>query len=364
MTTTKGFTDELQILANYGAIGSKLNDLLPTLLDKVNLHTNFPLRMFATFPTPDAVLNFAPNKVTVGDGSISSVPPANSTLPDHSGGTVNLQTGALTGGTIQTNGGAFTLPTPTASNRFFRMACVYNAATNAIDTNFSAEAATEGALPDPGPLYDVIEGFPMGFVDLESTNGTNPEFKTAASLTNIIENAKIVKFGAAGGGGGGAGTADSAGIWSPASGQEPIEDNENGAKVFLFDPSLGQKLVMFLKAPSGRTVTTRQILAKLNIYSPSTSNNVFLRSTTYLIRPDTEAVSSTANSHVSTNSALTNASPANVLREVELDLTDANGEINSIPVEAGHMLRIELERVSDTDTAEVRVIANSSIIKF
>ncbi len=151
--------------------------------------------------------------------------------------------------------------------------------------------------------------------------------------------------------------------WNPPDGQAPIKGEENGEVVYLFESGLTNKLTAFVKVPAGHE-NTDQITMKIGLYSPSTSNTMLLRTTTYLIRPDTDAVGSVANSHVSTNTALANVSPSEAFREVTLDLTDGSGQINAIAVDGGTLLRIDLERVTDTDTADIRFVPSATELAF
>lgn len=151
--------------------------------------------------------------------------------------------------------------------------------------------------------------------------------------------------------------------WNPGD-VAPVEDVENAEKVWLFEQASAgtQKLVMFLKVPQSY-VAGEQIKLWINLYSPSTSNTILLKSTAYLVRENTDAVSSTTNSHVSTNAALTNAS-ANRLREASLDVTNASGQVNSVAVSAGDLLRVELYRGTDTDTADIRFIPSATEARY
>jgi hypothetical protein len=78
--------------------------------------------------------------------------------------------------------------------------------TGVIVAIFSPEAASVGALADPGTCFET-GGLAIGYIDLECTNASPGRFKTAGSSTNIIENevsgtSRISIFGSGGGGGG------------------------------------------------------------------------------------------------------------------------------------------------------------------
>jgi hypothetical protein len=204
MALTRGRNQHSQQTVALSIVGSAALAKTDEILTSVDSHLNAPLRVFATQPVADAILNIGPSSITTGDGATKSLPPIDDTIQDHAGATINAQTGATTGGTLQTDGAAFALPTATGAGKFFRMAIVYDATNNALNTTFSDEAASEGALPDPGLVFTTLDGVGVAYVDLESTSTT--EFKTAASSTAIVENAKIYRFGSAGAGGGGGST--------------------------------------------------------------------------------------------------------------------------------------------------------------
>lgn len=160
----------------------------------------------------------------------------------------------------------------------------------------------------------------------------------------------------AGGGGG------SAGKWYELSGSAPILEEEFSNEVYKFEAGLTQKLIMWVKVPDSY-VAGRQIKMFGSQYSPSTSNNMLLRTVATLVRKNTDAADSTTNQRTSTNAALTNT-VANQYRESEFDLTSSTGQINSVSVTAGDLIKIELSRGSDTDTNDVRFIPNATQLKF
>ena len=216
MATSKGFTDELKSLSDDSLLGVPANELLSASVVKIGKHVNVPLRLFATYPVADAVLNIGSNQIVTGDGATKTTSPVDGTLQIFSASSINFQTGSLTGGTIQRNGATFTRPTATGSGKFIRLVFTYKSALNAVDSNASAEfasyaallaAATIGGAADPGFLQSAIDGSYVGHIDLESTSTT--AYKTAGSGSNIIETAvssvsRIFRSGGSGSGGGGA----------------------------------------------------------------------------------------------------------------------------------------------------------------
>jgi len=98
-------------------------------------------------------------------------------------------------------------------------------------------------------------------------------------------------------------------------------------------------------------------------YSPSVVNTGLLEAKTYLIQTGVDGVDTTTNFHNSTNIALTNPATANSPQEAVIDLTDGSGEINSVALSAGDILRVVLTRGTDTDTADLRFIPSASEVE-
>lgn len=163
-----------------------------------------------------------------------------------------------------------------------------------------------------------------------------------------------------GGGGGGLGSSV---IWMPDQvGTAPAETIENNQKVFIFGAGLTEKIFSLVKVPDSYAAGL-QIKMRILAYSPSTSNDFLLQSVTTLIRRNTDPTSSTTNQRTSTNSAQTNGT-ANVLREIELDLTSSTGQVNSVAVAARDLLLVQLSRGTDTDTDDVRFLPIATEVLF
>lgn len=160
-----------------------------------------------------------------------------------------------------------------------------------------------------------------------------------------------------GGGGGGAGAQ-----WQETSGNSPLSAEEFGGLVYNFEAASTSKLTLFLKVPENY-VSGRPITAKIGHYSPSATNTQLLKTTSYLVKDGVDAVNSTTNSYSSTNAALTNT-VANMLRITSLDITDSTGKINGVSVTPSDLIKIELSRGTDTDTADIRFIPSMTEVKF
>lgn len=188
-------------LGNIGAAAGTTQD---SLNSKFNTEVNSPLRLAATFPTADSKLNFTASLVAAADGAQKAMPPVSSQVFDALvAATIDFQTQTISAPS------QFTITWPSPNNvGQFRKAGFTLTAAGTIQVLFSAEAASEGALADAGTL--TVTGIPLGYINLQCTNASG-FFKTAGSGTNIIENAKIFRFGTGGGAGSsgsGSGTGD------------------------------------------------------------------------------------------------------------------------------------------------------------
>jgi len=177
-----------------------------TIISSFDKSFNIPLRLSATSPTPDAVLNIESNQVEMGNESLKSTSPIDDQINVFSATTINFQTGATTGGTVTVEGAAWALPSCTVG-QYRRMVIKYQSADNALDTKFSPEAATLGLIENPGTTFAGIDGSPVGYINLECTNVAG-QYKTPASATDIIENKvgsdnHVFNFGSGSGGGSG-----------------------------------------------------------------------------------------------------------------------------------------------------------------
>lgn len=236
-----------------------------------------------------------------------------------------------------------------------------------LDTSTGFVRLTSGTSVALSQLIKDIEAFLVAglqtFTDYIDVTGTPPDAPGAGRkrlffdgdvLFFIEEGDSVFPVGGAGGGGGGAN-------WQGDT-NAPIEDIEFSEKIWLYEDGESQKLSLYIKIPQG-FVEGRQIKMFIGQYSPSSSNTQLLSALTSLIRKDLDAINSTTNQHSSINTAITNT-VANQYREVSLDLTDTDGLVNGVSVEPGALLKIELTRGSDTDTADIRFVPSSTEVKF
>ena len=115
MSLTRGRNQFSQQEVALSVVGSPAFEKTNNIISSIDQHLDAPLRLSATQPVADAILNIGPSAVTTGDGANKSLPPIDDNLVGHAGATINMQTGALTGDTLWTEGGAFSLPTATGA---------------------------------------------------------------------------------------------------------------------------------------------------------------------------------------------------------------------------------------------------------
>ena len=172
------------------------------------------------------------------------------------------------------------------------------------------------------------------------------------------DNGTLAKF--FGGGGAGSGL-----IWRNDDTPSWGEVTSFGALAYTaepFDSTNYQKLTTAFRVPSDYAAGT-QIKLKLKIYSPTGSGNILIQSVATLIRQGTDDLSSTTNQRTSTNSTQT-ISNSNREYAIELDLTDASGQINSVAVSPGDTILITLRRGSDTNTDDCYFMPSSCEISL
>lgn len=165
----------------------------------------------------------------------------------------------------------------------------------------------------------------------------------------------------AGSGGGGAGA-----NWLPVIGNGALEDIENDEKVFLFEDGQEQEISIFFKVPNGY-IAGRQITLRAGFYSPGADGDAsVIEVTSYLVKAGTDAITSVANSNSET-ATLTNDATANKLQNGSFALTSSGGQINSLAVSAGDLIKIKMKRLAtsdaaDTDAESLRMIPSTTEI--
>lgn len=167
-------------------LGTDVNTRLSTILSNANTELDVPLRLYATFPTPDVNLHIRASKISAADAAEKTASPIANTVVSFVDSTINFQAGTTTGGTFLPNSGAGTITLPSSTIGFYRRAGFTLLMDGTVQVLFSAESATLIGLANAGTLF-AASGLPIGWIDLQATAAT--AFKTANSASSIIENA-------------------------------------------------------------------------------------------------------------------------------------------------------------------------------
>lgn len=199
MATTKPSNWQLVNDASLKTLGKAARSTDDGIMDAIAQELDAPLRLRATFPTADAKLNFEPSIIPAADGANKSMAPIKSQVYTLPASTVDFQTQITTGAT-------FVLAWPSTNTvGYFRRVGFTLIGNGTIQALFSEENVALVGLVNPGTLF-VKSGVALGFLDIECTDNTTiGKYKTAASASDIIENAKIYRFASGSGGGSGSG---------------------------------------------------------------------------------------------------------------------------------------------------------------
>ena len=213
------------------------------------------------------------------------------------------------------------------------------------ETAFVADLTARDAI-DVGIRYD-------GFVVYVESEGKNYQ------LVGGITNGDWAEFGSGGGSGGGGGSLD----WVEDE-NSPLPTTEFQQNVYNYPAADTQKLFSMVKVPSGYTAGN-PIVLKIPFFSPDNSGTGLLQAVATLIRPGTTALDSTTNQRTTTNTAVTlSAGTVNIPQSVDLDITSSIGEINSVAVLPGDLIKVQLQRGTDTATSDLRAMVYAAETTF
>lgn len=138
-----------------------------------------------------------------------------------------------------------------------------------------------------------------------------------------------------------------------APGGGPLEEEDgNGLKFFEFQDGEAEILWGFLKVPETYLAGDQLFLA-VNVESlEAGGNELKLQAQTYLVRSGTDSIASVANSNTNEQAY----SPGSVVsQELVLELTNASGQINSVAVSPGDILKIALSKPADASTENLKL---------
>lgn len=208
MATTKQDLRQIEAKTqDFEQLGLVSGATLGQIVDEINIDLDFPLKLTATFPIADSKLNFSNSMLNAPDGVNKIVPPVKKQIfPSLASLYIDFQT-QLTSSSLD-----ITWPSTNTVGKV-RYVCFTLISSGNIKALFSDEYVDEATLTsptlgfNPGGLF-ISGGLPVGYLIIECTNILG-YYKTSGSATDVIENAKIFRFGSGAGGGGGAGDANS-----------------------------------------------------------------------------------------------------------------------------------------------------------
>lgn len=188
--------EDVKTLAEVGSVRSRLTHDSKIFISALSLGKTLeeaieegylgtgdsPLRMYAANP-PDSKLYFKGSKVEGIDGATRAVAPIDDLDVTTADGWFDFQALTTSGQLFHYQGAQF-LP-PVSTTGYVRRFCFSLLSTGVINVNYSDEETHTSLLPDVGTLFSVIDGQPIGFIDLECIG--SQDFKTAGSSTSVIE---------------------------------------------------------------------------------------------------------------------------------------------------------------------------------
>jgi len=213
------------------------------------------------------------------------------------------------------------------------------------DTVFSST----GAITVPAGTTGQQPGAPTnGMLRYNSDNGAFEGYQSGA-------------WAGIGGGGGGGGF-----LFNEPQGEAPTRSELAGERVYEYQASITQKLIGWAKVPSSYIPGAQVNMAVAFAVTSAGTDDVRMEAVATLIKSGT-AVTSTTNQHTSTNADTTLSGTSNALNYLTLDLSDGSGEINSVAVAAGDLIKIELYREAPSgteDTNDILLIPSATEVTF
>lgn len=254
------------------------------------------------------------------------------------------------------------------ADRFFTVDALADAGTQAFAHNYKCSIDEIGSLlylrnTGTGELtrINAVSSPPITDFDIVATSGSETTSIDVTNNSGGPQDLALITSQNGGGSGGGAG--GSSVDWHAPAGLAPLAQEEFGQPVYLYSNGNDNQLNSSIKIPDGYQPGS-QIFLKVVYYTSGVSSSLKLQTVASLIRNGTDAINSVVNQHSSTNAANAGDALAYKYFEVDLDLTDVAGMINSVIVNPGDVLNVELTRGSDVEAADIRVVPAATELKF
>jgi uncharacterized delta-60 repeat protein len=188
---------------DFEQLGLEAGAGLNQIIENIDTDLDFPLKMSSAFPTADSKLYLSNSNLVSSDGSNKTVPPIKrnvySNIPSL---WIDFQASAAARFSDALLFDSILWPSSSTLGNFAYI-CFTLIKPGKIKIQFTPESATIAGLVNPGKFF-TSGGLPVGYLLLQATS-TDGKYKTAGSVSSVIENFGVYRFGAGGGGGGGGG---------------------------------------------------------------------------------------------------------------------------------------------------------------
>jgi hypothetical protein len=261
---------------NFKQLGLTQGSHLGQIISKINTDLDFPLKLSASFPTPDSKINFSDSAILGPDGVTKVHPPIQGQIfTDLASLWIDFQAQTVS------NTSDFEITWPTSNTvGYYRIAVFTLTTAGNILALFSSEAASEASLPDAGGFF-IPSGISIGYAVLQCTHADG-KFKTAGSASNIIENSNIFRFDWRAGGGIVAGEANTA---SNVGGGEGIFKQKTGVDLEFKTLVAGSNITLTpgtdsitISTPPGETNTASNVGTGAGVFKQKTGVDLEFKS--------------------------------------------------------------------------------------
>ena len=187
---------------DFENLGLKSGIGLDGIVEGIDTDLNLPLKLLANFPTANSKVFLSDSSVVSSDGANKTIPPIKRKVFSSLS---NIWIDFQASGSDRVSD-VFMLDITYwpqfSTTGSFRYACLTLTNNGKVRIDFSPESSSILGLEDPGAFF-AKGGLPLGYLLLQATDNSS-KFKTAGSISSIIENFGIYRFGSGGGTGQGA----------------------------------------------------------------------------------------------------------------------------------------------------------------